>query len=642
MTTISFIVYLLSAVSIYIALHHLMQYLLRPMQKINGAFALFAFSTSLYQISCAALYSAKTSAEAVLFQHMNFSTVIFLAGGITWYTFLYINRKLDWKFWFLIGAYAILFVLGLFTNEYTLLEETVIMHEIGYLGVAFPEAVPGLVFEIESVLLIINMLWILSLLWRSKTDRHGKKSFVFTILLFFLFGFHDILIAFEVFQNIYLSEFGFAFVILSITYAITRDYVELNNRVMNMNVELEQKVAERTIALKAAKDEAERSNRAKSTFLANMSHDIRTPMNGIIGMTDFLLETELSSEQKEYATIVKSSSEHLLTLINDILDYSKIDAGKMELHNRPFSIGKMIEDVRSIVSPLARQKELEISFLTTKDLPPYLIGDPDKIRQILINLIGNAVKFTHDGVISISLEFSQLIDEGKIELFFTVEDSGIGISTQSIPKLFNSFSQGDSSSTRQYGGTGLGLAISKELCKLMGGDISVQSRVGSGSVFTFYIRLANCEESDFPQSNKSVPSIDVGAELSESCSILLAEDNPVNCIVAKKIFSSFGVGLDIVNNGAEVLEKLKESTYSILFLDIQMPVMDGAEVIQRLRDSTSDSYLPHMPVVAMTANAMIGDRERFLALGMNDYISKPINRKKVEAVLLRLCKNKSR
>lgn len=640
MTTLSFVVYLLSAVSIYIALHHLMQYILRPSQKINGAFAFFSFSTSLYQISCAALYSAQTPAEAVMFQHMNFATAAMLAGSVTWYSYLYIGKKLDKTFFTLISVYSVLFVLGLFKNRFTILEETVTSRQIPLLGIVFYEGKPGLVFEVESLLLIVNMLWILWMLFNSEIYRHGKHTLMFSIVIFFICGVNDVLIALGFYESLYLSEFGFGLVVLAITYGMTRDYVSLNERVININLELEHKVEERTLELKAAKEDAERSNQAKSTFLANMSHDIRTPMNGIIGMTNFLLKTKLSTEQLECATIVKSSSEHLLTLINDILDYSKIEAGKVELHIRPFSTEMFIDSVKAIVSPLARQKELEIKFLVTEDLPAYLNGDPDRIRQILINLVGNSIKFTHFGTVTIAIESTENETDNSVELFITVEDSGIGISTKYIPTLFDSFSQADSSATRQYGGTGLGLAISKELCVLMGGDISVQSHVGSGSRFSFYITLTKSSERELLKGEEKEEKQAFGSFSSKRCRVLLAEDNPVNCIVAKKIFSSFKISLHIVNNGVEVLEELKETEYDILFLDIQMPIMDGEEVVERLRDSSSDSYFPDLPVIAMTANAMMGDKEKFLAMGMNDYISKPIDKDIVESVLHKWCTEK--
>lgn len=638
MTTLSFIVYLLSAVSVYISLHHFLQFMLRPAQKINAAFALFAFLTSLYQISCAALYSSDTVSSTLFFQHMNFATIGLVAASLVWYVYLYIHRGFDKTFYMIQCAFLLFFILGLHGSKLTLVADTLAFRNIPYLETGFREATPGLIFELQSLCMIGTMFWIMYLLVANKTHRIGRRSLIWSIAVFFLFGINDVMVTFNLYQSVYLSEFGFAFVVLAITYSMAREYVNLNKRIMDMNSVLEEKVEVRTAELKEAKEEAERSNQAKSTFLANMSHDIRTPMNAIIGMTDYLLSTKLAMEQEECISIVKSSGEHLLGLINDILDYTKIDAGKLELHNCDFNMEDLIADVQKIVSPLATPKGLTIRFTLPQEFPRTFIGDPNRLRQILINLIGNSIKFTPSGEIVISIEATPHKDDDSVEVFFTVKDTGIGIPPTYIPTLFDSFTQVDASSTREYSGSGLGLAITKELCLLMGGDISVKSRKGVGSDFNFYVVLKavdevsehNVEEEGNKEPELLLDEFD-GA-------VLIAEDNPVNCIVAKKIFSSFGVEIHIVHDGVEVLEKIEEKKFVALFLDIQMPVMDGEEVIKVLRDPESEHYFPSLPVIAMTANAMIGDKERFLSLGMNDYVAKPINRDSIEVMLRKWCK----
>jgi len=402
------------------------------------------------------------------------------------------------------------------------------------------------------------------------------------------------------------------------------------NRSLTSEIEYVKNIEEE---LKKARDDAERMSRTKGEFLANMSHEIRTPMNGVIGTLQLLEDTKLNETQREYVEIAYKSADSLMSILNDILDLSKIEAGQLEFEAIPFDLREVVNDVVVLHSLKAEQMGIYLNSNVDEAVPRNVIGDPTRMRQVMVNLISNAIKFTSEGGVSVHIKL-KLKDEKDALIRVEVMDTGIGIPKSKHQKLFVAFSQADGSTTRKYGGSGLGLTIVRQLVEMMKGNLGVDSEVGKGSKFWFVIPLGIARDDEISE----MPAI-VAKPVVLTGKVLLVEDNPINQMVAKKMLEKTGLVSVLAENGKEALERLEQEEFDAVLMDCQMPEMDGFEATRLWREQEQMLSNGRLPIIAMTANVMQGDRERCLASGMDDYLGKPVRQAELGSVLQRWIKN---
>jgi signal transduction histidine kinase/ActR/RegA family two-component response regulator len=400
---------------------------------------------------------------------------------------------------------------------------------------------------------------------------------------------------------------------------------------------LNRRLQRRSIQLEEARKKAEAANEAKSEFLAAMSHEVRTPMNAIIGMTELALHTDLTHEQKRYLETVRTSADSMISVLNDILDFSKIEAGKLDLHPVPFRLRESLSQNLAALGVKASEKNLELACQVGREVPDWIIGDPNRLGQIVTNLVGNAIKFTDEGEVFVRVKVDEsATEDDSILLRFTVADTGIGIAPEKQQIIFESFMQADGSTTRKYGGTGLGLTISSRLARMMNGRIWVESDTGRGSTFYFTAKFekpAGLVETPLPeQITHHSRSSKLTEKVDRPLHVLLAEDNPINQELAVELLEMRGHSVRIAGNGVEVLAALERESFDVVLMDVQMPEMDGFQATKAIRSREKQSGA-HIPIIAITGFAMKGDRQRCLDAGMDSYISKPLRSKELFEVV---------
>ncbi len=470
----------------------------------------------------------------------------------------------------------------------------------------------NILFSYQIFIIITFFYCVVCLCIAALKNQEGARTLLFGCLIFFLTIVGDILSHYYLQRSFNLSPFGFLFFVLTQAYMFSKKYSNAFDLIATQKVDLSKAV-----------DEARAANEAKSIFLANMSHELKTPMNGIFGMNNLLLETELKKGQHDFALTTQDLANSLFYLINDMLDFSKLEQGKLTLQKTDFHFRIMLDDCIKHLSIKAQKKNIELHCIVDHKIPLFLYGDPEKIEQTLVNISDNAIKFTASGRVIIKIDIQGEIDQ-KVKLHFEVEDTGIGIDTKHAESIFDSFSQDDTSDARYYEGAGLGLPLTKQLVDMMGGQVGFKSEKDKGTSFWFTIKLDKSKE----KNNDQISGIN--EERKKNIEILIAEDNLVNQKLMQNFLKKLGYSAMAVKDGKEAVEALENKTFDLVFMDVRMPVMNGIEATKIIRDPASNVKCHDVIIIAVTAHAKTED---CLNAGMNDYLAKPIKKEDIRHVI---------
>ncbi|MBT8343342.1 MAG: response regulator [Sulfurovum sp.] len=465
--------------------------------------------------------------------------------------------------------------------------------------------------------------------------QNFKSKVIFSVLLSLIIG----LLSFFLYRHTFIDSLGIGFIIM--VFSLSFLYSSESSSKDDLDDEPDNDVKYRLLekkfkAISEKADMLEHEIKSTELFLASMSHEIRTPLNGIIGMTEVLDDTSLSQEQKEFVSMIRESSNNLRVIVNDVLDVSKLNAGKMELENIPFDLFTKIEASVGIFKPKIEEKEISLKLFTDPMIPRQVIGDPTRLSQVIINLVSNALKFTDKGgKINVLAEY---IDQENDEVTFkvSVSDSGIGLTKEQQEKIFEAYSQATASTARKSGGTGLGLTISSKIMNSMGTELEVESEEGEGATFFFVITMKVDTKASISVEKKENAVVEKKQNF-DDINVLVAEDNPINQKLIKIVLENFGLKVTLASNGQEAYEARVNDRYDLIFMDIQMPVMSGVESTHSILEYEKENGVEHIPIIALTANALPGDKEKYMSEGMDDYATKPLDVKIIEKIIHQYC-----